>query len=175
MANSTPLDQPLNKGQILVRFFYSSLSELVIGLTNIAFLLLFTITAIMGTIEEGFTLFLFVPYIFAVIIGATICLFLWDWRKATLAYEQKGEVAVMKEATPSLALFFAGIACFFWGIYLGILGYNFFFSAVEFWQLTIRYTLLLLPGFILGPFQYFYLRHLNKVHLAVLAYEEKKT
>ncbi|MGH1339639.1 MAG: hypothetical protein ACRBFS_26205 [Aureispira sp.] len=175
MPKSAPLDQPLNQTPVVVRRSYSSVLELIIGLTNLAFLILFTVTAIIGTMEDGFTLFLFVPYVFALVISLSIPLFLWDWRKAALAYGVTGKIKVFEKTTANLPIMMAGIACFFWGIYLAFLIYNLCFSEVESWQLTRNYLLLMLPGFILGPFQFLYLRHLNKIRDAVLNYHKNNT
>lgn len=163
MPTSSPLDMPLKEGRVQVRQAHSSFFELLIGGTNLAFILLFTVTAIWGTIEDGFTLFLFVPYIFALVIAVCIMLFLWDWRKATLEYEQTGEIQLLEENEVGLPIFMAGVSLFFWGIYVLFFGYNLLAGNFSSWTAIIRSVLLLLPGIILGPLQYIYLMQVDKL------------
>lgn len=163
MPNSSPLDMPLQEGRVVVRQKHSTLLEVIIGGTNAAFMLLFTVTAIWGTIENGFTLFLFVPYIFALAIAVSVGLFLWEWRKATLEYEQTGDIQLLEARQIDLPIFMAGISLFFWGIYVLFMGYNLFFGNFHSWGVIARYLLLLLPGIILGPLQYIYIKHLDKL------------
>lgn len=173
MPNSSPLDMPLEKGRVTVRQAHSTFMEFIIGSTNAAFLLLFTVTSIWGTLEDGFTLFLFIPYVFAFVIGVAICTFLWDWRKHTLAYQKTGATASFKDNKLVVPTLFAGMALFFWGLYSLYFGYKIASGELDSWRLIGRYCLFLLPGLILGPIQYFYLHHLDRLRNLVLAYDKQ--
>lgn len=174
MPNFSPLDMPLEEGRVVVRQNHSTFMEVLIGVTNSLFILLFTVVFIWGTLSNGFSLFLFVPYVFALIIGLVVCSFLLKWRKYTLLYEQTGEVANFKKDHMIAPNLFTSMALFFWGLYLLFFVYNLFSGNVDSWRLFSHYLFFMLPGLILGPVQYLYLNHLNKLRSLILAYDRNK-
>lgn len=173
MPNPSPLDMPMNKGRVVLRFPYSSFMECMIISTNIIVLISSTINIIWTTIALGFMTLFFVFYISILFISTSICLFLWNWRKVTLEYEKTGETSLLENQKVRPPMLMAGISLLFWGCYLSASGYIFLSSSLNSWSSIFYYILSpIFSAVILGPVQYFYLRFLKKLRRFVLSYNQ---
>jgi hypothetical protein len=170
MANSSPLDMPLEQGRVIIRKSNSTLLESILGVTNLLFFIVFNVAVITSIRNQGIGVVTIVLYVFATVFTAVVCSFLYRWNKATHQYESKNDVEAIRAVDPGFPSIISMMALFFWGIYLWVLAWG--WKGVEFTSITIllRYTLFLLPGIILGPFQFFYFKRLSKIRNFVLNY-----
>ncbi len=174
MAPFSPLDAPTQAGRVVIRRPHSNGVEFLLIGTNLCFIALVNYLALRAIINGDFGVTWFVCYVFAMVFGG-IAGFFYLWRKKTIAYEKTNEVVLIEELEPSFALMLAGMALFFWGLYLSIFIYNATMGTFISWDHVLRYLALILPGLILGPFQFLYLKRLKKVRQLVLNYHAKNT
>ena len=164
-----PLDDPLGQHAfVVVRSAQTPFIEIVLLTSNALIVLGVWWVAWEFWRESGLGFASFTLVLFLTLLTAVPAYYLWQWRQASLVYQRTRSVHLFKPLKGHQASFFARMALLFWCVYFLMVGVAWFMISGSNRYLLGWYLLLALPGLVLGPFQYLYMRKLEKLTAQVL-------